>query len=185
MFYANKALFRKAGLDPENPPKTCSRQQEAAGKLADAGSNCLFTTSAAGTGVHDNVSAWNGAEVNDAKGNWPSMAQAQAGNIAMMATWYKSKYFSYFGPKDEADKPVRQRRVRHVDQFFVAVRLFNENKSLTLAFRPAFITTMFGRTEEHAGRRLPRCGSPRMKPAEIKGAAKFRNYVLGPRFRSA
>jgi sn-glycerol 3-phosphate transport system substrate-binding protein len=58
VLYVNKALFRKAGLDPENPPKTWFEAQEAAGKLADAGiaarsprhgrCRCSSTTSAPG-----------------------------------------------------------------------------------------------------------------------------------------
>lgn len=100
VLYVNKALFRKAGLDPENPPKTWFEAQEAAGKLADAGSSCPFTTSWPVQVFIDNVSAWDGAEVNDAKGKLAFNGLAQVKHIAMMATWYKSKYFSYFGPKD-------------------------------------------------------------------------------------
>lgn len=123
VLYVNKALFRKAGLDPENPPRTWFETQEAAGKLADAGSSCPFTTSWPVQVFIDNVSAWDGAEVNDAKGKLAFNGLAQVKHIAMMATWYKSKYFSYFGPKDEADNRFAKGECGMFDQLVFVVRL--------------------------------------------------------------
>ena len=40
VLYINKEAFRKAGLDPEKPPKTWAEAQKAADKLFDAGSTC-------------------------------------------------------------------------------------------------------------------------------------------------
>ncbi|MGP1609485.1 MAG: extracellular solute-binding protein, partial [Burkholderiales bacterium] len=62
VLYYNKALFRKAGLDPESPPKTWWQVQQAADKLFDAGGHCPFTTSWPAWVHIDNVSAWDGAE---------------------------------------------------------------------------------------------------------------------------
>lgn len=104
VLYYNKAAFRKAGLDPEKPPKTWWEVQQAADKLFDSGSRCPYTTSWP-TWIHiDNVSAWNGADVSDAKGNLAFNGLVQVKHVAMLATWYKSKFFSYFGRRDEADK---------------------------------------------------------------------------------
>jgi sn-glycerol 3-phosphate transport system substrate-binding protein len=44
VLYINKSAFRKAGLDPEKPPKTWAEAQKAADKLFDAGSACPYTT---------------------------------------------------------------------------------------------------------------------------------------------
>ena len=44
VLFINKAAFRKAGLNPDKPPKTWFETQEAAGKLADSGSTCPYTT---------------------------------------------------------------------------------------------------------------------------------------------
>ena len=45
VLYINREAFRKAGLNPDAPPKTWFETQEAAGKLVDAGVSCPFTTS--------------------------------------------------------------------------------------------------------------------------------------------
>ncbi|NYT57803.1 sn-glycerol-3-phosphate ABC transporter substrate-binding protein UgpB [Alcaligenaceae bacterium] len=45
VFYYNKDAFKKAGLDPENPPKTWKEVAETGKKLRDAGMECGYTTS--------------------------------------------------------------------------------------------------------------------------------------------
>lgn len=102
LFY-NKALFRKAGLNPENPPLTWQEVQDAAGKLRDvADSECPYTSSWP-TWVHiDNVSARTGGTV--MQGNELTInGFVQIKHIAKMASWHKSKYFVTFGHQDEAD----------------------------------------------------------------------------------
>lgn len=44
VFYYNKDLFEKAGLDPNSPPKTYAQIHDAAKKLKDAGIECGYTT---------------------------------------------------------------------------------------------------------------------------------------------
>jgi sn-glycerol 3-phosphate transport system substrate-binding protein len=68
VLFINKAAFRKAGLDPEKPPKTWAEMLKAADKLFDAGSTCPYTTSWPSWVHIDNLSSWNGVEVSDAKG---------------------------------------------------------------------------------------------------------------------
>lgn len=104
VLYFNKAAFRKAGLDPENPPRTWAQVQQAADKLFDAGSRCPFTTSWPAWVHIDNLSAWNNADVSDAKGNLAFNGLVQVKHVAMLATWHKAKFFSYFGRRDEADR---------------------------------------------------------------------------------
>jgi len=177
----NKALFRKAGLDPENPPKTWFEAQEAAGKLADAGSNCPFTTSWPVQVFIDNVSAWDGAEVNDAKGKLAFNGLAQVKHIAMMATWYKSKYFSYFGPKDEADNRFAKGECGMLTSSSSLFASFNENKSLEVGVSPLpYHDDVYGAPKNTLADGSSLWLASGMKPAEIKGAAKFVNYVLGP-----
>jgi sn-glycerol 3-phosphate transport system substrate-binding protein len=181
VLYVNKALFRKAGLDPENPPKTWFEAQEAAGKLADAGSDCPFTTSWPVQVFIDNVSAWNGAEVNDAKGKLAFNGLAQVKHIAMMATWYKSKYFSYFGPKDEADNRFAKGECGMLTSSSSLFASFNENKSLEVGVSPLpYHDDVYGAPKNTLADGSSLWLASGMKPAEIKGAAKFVNYVLGP-----
>lgn len=103
VLFWNKALFRKAGLDPENPPRTWQEVQDAAGKLRDvADSDCPYTTSWPAWVHIDNVSARNGGTV--MQGNELTInGFVQIKHIAKMASWHKSKYFVTFGHEDQAD----------------------------------------------------------------------------------
>ncbi len=104
VLYINKAAFRKAGLDPEKPPKTWAEAQNAADKLFDAGVACPYTTSWPSWVHIDNQSAWNGVEVADAKGRLKFNSLVQVKHTAMMTTWAKARFFIYFGRRDEADR---------------------------------------------------------------------------------
>ncbi|MEF8734040.1 MAG: extracellular solute-binding protein [Candidatus Accumulibacter meliphilus] len=104
VLYINKAAFRKAGLDPEKPPKTWAETQKAADKLFDSGSACPYTTSWPAWVHIDNLSAWNGGEIADAKGKLDFNGLVQVKHTAMLTTWSKAKFFAYFGRRDEADR---------------------------------------------------------------------------------
>ena len=181
VLYYNKAAFRKAGLSPEKPPKSWVEAQEVAGKLADSGSRCPFTTSWPAWVLIDNMSAWNGAPVNDAKGNLAFNGLVQIKHVAMMATWHKSKYFSYFGRRDEADHRFANGECAMLTSTSSLNSALAENKSL-----------------EYGVSALPYHddvqGSPRhtladgaslwfangRSPAETKAVAEFIHYIMGP-----
>jgi sn-glycerol 3-phosphate transport system substrate-binding protein len=58
VFYYNKDAFRKAGLDPENPPKTWPEFFDVARKLKAAGYDAGFTTNWISWIQLENFSAW-------------------------------------------------------------------------------------------------------------------------------
>ena len=181
VLFINKAMFRKAGLDPENPPKTWAEAQETAGKLADAGNRCPFTTSWPVQIFIDNVSAWNGADVNDAKGKLAFNGLAQVKHIAMMATWYKSKYFSYFGPKDEADNRFANGECGMLTSSSSLFASLNASNSLEVGVSPLpYHDDVYGAPKNTLADGSSLWIANGMKPAETKGVAKFVNYVLGP-----
>ena len=181
ILFINKAAFRKAGLNPESPPKTWAEMQEAAGKLADSGSHCPYTTSRPASVFIDNLSAWDAAEVSNTKGLLTFNGLAQIKHIAMMATWYKSKYFSYFGRGDEADR-----------------RFANGECGMLTSSSSLFPSLMESRLVEVGVSSFPYHddvqGAPQntladgaslwvangLKPAETKAVAKFVSYVLSP-----
>jgi len=103
VLFWNKEAFRKAGLDPEKPPRTWWEVQNAAGALIDAGSDCPFTTSRF---------AWVHVENLTSQHNESLMAKPDRSllnglinvkHLALLSSWYKSRYFRYFGSGDEAD----------------------------------------------------------------------------------
>lgn len=181
VLYINKAAFRKAGLNPDSPPKTWFEAQQMAGKLVDSGSRCAFATSWP-VWIHiDNLSTWNAGEVSDAKGNLAFNGLLQIKHVAMLTTWHKSKYFPYLGRRDEADR-----------------RFANGDCAMLTSSSSLFASLAESKTLEVGVSALPYHddvrGAPQntladgaslwiargLKPAEIKGVAKFVNYVLGP-----
>lgn len=181
ILYINKAAFRKAGLDPEKPPKTWAEAQKAADKLFDSGSTCPYTTSWPAWVHIDNLSAWNGAEVATAKGKLDFNGLVQVKHTAMLTTWSKAKFFTYFGRRDEADRR------------FAA----GECGMLTSA-SSLFSTLSEGRKVETGVSALPYHddvqGTPQQtladgaslwvgagkKAAEYKGVARFVSFLLEP-----
>ena len=181
VLFINKAAFRKAGLNPDMPPKTWAETQEAAGKLVDAGSRCAYTTSWPAWVHIDNLSAWNGASVADAKGNLDFNGLVEVKHVAMMATWAKSKYFTYFGRRDEADRRFANGECGMLTSSSSLVATLSDNKSLDFGVSSfPYHDDVRGAPQNTLadGSSLWIGGS--LKPAESKGVAAFVNFLLSP-----
>lgn len=108
MFY-NKTAFMKAGLDPNDPPKTWPALQQDAQKILKAGYSCGFTTGWPSWIQVESFSAWHNlplaTENNGFDGlnatlliNNPTMVR----QIATLAQWQKQHIFEYGGREDNA-----------------------------------------------------------------------------------
>ena len=181
VLYINKAAFRKAGLNPDAPPKTWFETQEAAGKLVDAGSTCPYTTSWPAQVHVDNLSARNGAEVADAKGKLDFNGLAQIKHVAMLATWHKSKYFIYFGRRDEADRRFASGECAMLTSSSAIYGTLAENKNLETGVSALpYHDDVHGAPQSTLADGASLWIASGLKPAETKGVATFINYVLGP-----
>lgn len=106
LFY-NKAAFVKAKLDPEAPPKTWWELQEAAGAIRDTGSRCPLTSSRFAWVHLENVASQHGEPLVTKNGKQDQLALNNLVNVkhvALLTSWYKSKYFVYSGPGREGDE---------------------------------------------------------------------------------
>jgi len=103
----NKDAFRKAGLDPEKPPKTWPQVGEYARKLIAAGYKCGFS-SAWITWVHlENFSTWHnvpfGTKENGFAGfdtEFTFNSPLHVRHIQQLADWQKEKIFVYGGRRN-------------------------------------------------------------------------------------
>ena len=180
VLYVNKDIFRKAGLDPENPPRTWAEAQVVAGKLSDAGSRCPFTTSWPVEVFIDNVSALDGAAIGDAKGKLMFNGLPQVKHIAMMATWYKARYFSYFGRRDEADRRFANGECAMLTSSSALYPALADKK-LNVGVSPLpYHDDVYGAPQRTLADGASLWVGDGLKPAEIKGVAKFINYVMAP-----
>lgn len=180
VLYINKDLFRKAGLDPETPPRTWAEAQVVAGKLSDAGSRCPFTTSWPVEVFIDNVSALDGAPIGDAKGRLAFNGLPQVKHIAMMATWYKASYFSYSGRRDEADRRFASGECAMLTSSSALYPALSDKK-LNIGVSPLpYHDDVYGAPQRTLADGASLWVGEGLKPAEVKAVAKFINYVMAP-----
>ena len=110
VFYYNKDMFAKAGMDPNKAPSTWQEVVAAAARVKANGEKCGFTTGWQ-TWVHlESFSAWHNVEF-ASKGNGFGGLDArlkfngplQVKHIENMANWAKQGYFTYAGRKNEPE----------------------------------------------------------------------------------
>jgi sn-glycerol 3-phosphate transport system substrate-binding protein len=110
VFYYNKTAFKKAGLDPNKPPKTWPEVGDYAKKLMAAGSPCGFSTQWQTWIQLENLSAWhdvpfatksNGMAGLDTELKFNSPLHVR--HIQQFADWSKDKTFVYGGRENKPD----------------------------------------------------------------------------------
>jgi sn-glycerol 3-phosphate transport system substrate-binding protein len=181
VLYINKAAFRKAGLDPETPPKTWLEMQDMAGKLVESGVRCPYTTSWPVWVFIDNISAWSGADVNDSKGNLAFNGLVQVKHVAMMASWSKAKYFHSFGRADEADRRFAQGECAMLTSSSSLFSSLSDSKTVEAGVSALpYHDDVYGAPKNTLADGASLWVASGLKPAETKGVAKFVNYILGP-----
>jgi ABC-type glycerol-3-phosphate transport system substrate-binding protein len=90
VLYFNRDAFRRAGLDPDAPPRTWYGMARTLGALADAGQACAYTT------------AWPSWVLLGANGGQFDR-QLLVRWVSMLASWQSAGYFRYSGRLDEAE----------------------------------------------------------------------------------
>src|SRR5262245_11832182 len=110
MFYVNKDAFKKAGLDPNKPPRTWKEVRAAGDKLKAAGQGCVYTTSWPSWMHIENFSAWHNVPIGT-KDNGMGGTDAQfvinsplhVRHIAMLGEMAKQGQFTYAGRTNQGD----------------------------------------------------------------------------------
>lgn len=180
LFY-NKNAFRKAGLNPEQPPKTWFEMQGMLDKLQDAGYACPYTSSWP-VWVHiDNVSAISGLPAATDKGQLSFNGLPQVKHIAMMATWTKANYFKLFGRRNEASARFHEGECAMITTNSRESVDFADAKGVDLgvAALPYHDDVYGGRQPSLADGAALWIGGGR-SAAEYKQAARFVSFLLAP-----
>jgi sn-glycerol 3-phosphate transport system substrate-binding protein len=110
VFYYNKDLFKKAGLDPNAPPKTWPEVEAAAKKLQAAGVPCGLTSQWPSWINVENLSAWHNVPIGTKANGFGGLdtileinGPVQVRHLGNLAEWQKTKIFDYGGRQDAAN----------------------------------------------------------------------------------
>ncbi|TFW09815.1 sn-glycerol-3-phosphate ABC transporter substrate-binding protein UgpB [Oxalobacteraceae bacterium OM1] len=110
VFYYNKDMFAKAGMDPEKPPKTWQEVVGAAAKLKANGEKCPFTTGWQSWTQLESFSAWHNVEFASKNNGFGGLdarltfnSPLHVRHIENLSNWAKQGYFVYAGRKNEPE----------------------------------------------------------------------------------
>ncbi len=116
ILYYNKDVFKKAGLDPEQPPKTWGELADDAKKIMDSGAaKCGFTSGWISWVQTENFSAWHNQPIGTEENGFGGLDtelefgkdQPLVKHWANLADWQKSGVFQYGGPVGGNDAPPK------------------------------------------------------------------------------
>jgi sn-glycerol 3-phosphate transport system substrate-binding protein len=185
--YWNKDAFKKAGLDPDKPPKTWPETFAAAKKLRAAGLPCGFTSAWVSWVQIENFSAWhniplateaNGLEGPDAvlKFNNPTVVR----HVANLAEAEKDKSFDYGGRTTEPEPKFIAGDCGMIQESSAAYGMFKSGAKFDFGVTELpYYPDVKGAPQNSiiGGASLWVMGGK--KPEEYKGIAKFFSYLAG------
>lgn len=109
VLYYNKAAFKKAGLNPDQPPKTWQELEQDTAKLKEAGMKCGYASGWQGWIQIENFSAWHGLPVATKNNGFDGTDAVlefnkpeQIKHIQFLEDMNKKGEFTYFGRQDES-----------------------------------------------------------------------------------
>ena len=180
LFY-NKNAFRKAKLDPDQPPKTWFEMQGILDKLQDAGYACPYTSSWP-VWVHvDNVSAISGVPAATDKGQLTFNGLPQVKHLAMMATWTKANYFKLFGRRNEASAMFHEGECAMITTDSREHTDFRDAKGVELGVAPLpYHDDVYGGRQSSLADGASLWIGAGHTPVQYKQAAKFVSFLLSP-----
>ncbi|MBF0455224.1 MAG: sn-glycerol-3-phosphate ABC transporter substrate-binding protein UgpB [Magnetococcales bacterium] len=107
VLYYNKSAFKKAGLNPDHPPKTWEQVGLVSRQLLKAGYSCGFSSSWISWIHLENLSAWHNVPFGTGGNGFEGMdtrltanGAVQIKHLAQLAAWEKESIFSYGGRQD-------------------------------------------------------------------------------------
>jgi sn-glycerol 3-phosphate transport system substrate-binding protein len=193
VFFYNKEAFSKAGLDPNQAPRTWPEVQAAALKLQDSGAAaCAYTTDWQSWILVESLSAWhnepfatrrNGFDGADAKLSFN--AQLLVRHIGLMSSWMKSGLFIYAGRTNGGEAKFASGECAMVTSSSAAYARIAKTARFAFAEAPLPYYDEFKGAPYNTIVRGASLWVPAgKKPVEYKGVAKFFSYFSRPEVQS-
>ena len=188
MFYINKDAFKKAGLDPQQVPKTWKEVYVAALKLKASGQECVYTTSWPSWMHIENFSAWHNVPIGTKQNGMGGFdteftfnSPLHVRHVAMLGDWSKKGLFTYAGRTNQGDAKFSsgecamfsgsagaQAGIKKAAKFDWSINFIPYHDDVAGAPQNSII----------GGASLWVMGGK--KPAEYKGVAKFLGFLSKP-----
>lgn len=189
VFFYNKDVFRKAGIDPEQPLKTWRDVQVAALKVRDTGSApCAYTTDWQSWILVENLSAWhneplatrnNGFGGADARLNFNGELLMR--HIGLMSSWMKSGLFTYAGRATEGEAKFASGECAMVTASSSSYASLAKSAPFAFAVSPLPYYDEFRGAPYNTIIRGASLWVPAgKKSSEYKGVAKFFSFISRP-----
>jgi sn-glycerol 3-phosphate transport system substrate-binding protein len=188
VFYINKDAFKKAGLDPNEAPKTWKQFAQVAGKLKASGQQCVYTTGWPSWVHIENFSAWHNLPIGTlengiggVKTEFKINSQQHVNHLQMLVDFTKNGWFTYAGRKNEAEAKFYSGECAMLTSSSSALGNIKKNAKFeySVNFLP-YHDEIKGAPQNSiiGGASLWVMGGK--KPDEYKGVAKFFKYISNP-----
>jgi sn-glycerol 3-phosphate transport system substrate-binding protein len=192
VFFYNKDAFKKAGLDPNKPPKTWDDVQEAALKVKDAGMACGFTTGWQSWVQLENMSAWHNQEFATKSNGFGGLdtqltfnTQMLVRHIAKLSSWVKSGLFTYAGRKNEPEAKFYGGDCAMLTSSSAAYANIKRNAKFDFAVSQLpYYEDVKGAPQNSIIGGASLWVMAGGKPAEYKGVAKFFTFASSPEIQA-
>ena len=143
VFYYNKDMFAKAGLDPNKAPATWQEVVAAAAKLKANGEKCPYTTGWQSWVHLENFSAWHNLEFASKNNGFGGLdarlkfnSPLHVRHIENLGNWAKQGYFIYGGRRNEAEAKFYSGECAMLTSSSAAYANINKNAKFKYAVAP-------------------------------------------------
>jgi len=194
VFYWNKEMFQKAGLDPNKPPATWPEVEAAGKKLVASGAECGITVQWQTWTMIENFGAWHNIpfatkqngfggidielQINDPK---------RVKHIETLASWQKDKVFQYFGREGRSTAQfISGTCGMHIASSGSAAAIQGglKDKPVGIAMMP-YWPDMIAKPQNSIIGGATLWALQGKPAAEYKGVAKFFTYLSSPEVQAA
>jgi sn-glycerol 3-phosphate transport system substrate-binding protein len=190
VFYYNKDVFQKAGLDPERAPATWPEVMAAAAKIKAAGaSQCAYTTGWPSWVHVENFSAWHNVPIATKENGMAGLdtqfqinSPLHVKHWSNVREWNQKGYFTYAGRRNEGEAKFYSGECAMLTSSSAAQANINRNAKFKygVSMMP-YYADVAGAPQNSIIGGASLWVMAGKKPNEYKGVAQFMSYLADPK----
>jgi sn-glycerol 3-phosphate transport system substrate-binding protein len=189
VFYYNKDVFEKAGLDPNRAPSTWPEVVQAAAKIKASGASaCAYTTGWPSWAHVENFSAWHNLPMGSMDNGMSGLNARFLFNTPVhvrhwnnLKEWSQKGYFTYAGRRNEAEAKFYSGECAMLTSSSAAQANINRNAKFKYAVGMLpYYADVAGAPQNTIIGGASLWVMTGKKPNDYKGVAKFLSYLADP-----